>query len=167
MTERSREVQPTRQAGAAERQRGGRAYDGNACRGRPVRGGAAGVPAWAAGRGPGGRRAAGGDPTDTAAGGHDTGNQDRWYWRQTRRQGRQTSTGSWTDGLTSSTLLCCVVEWAVAEMACAGHGYKQGLQHAEYGGEGQAGAGAFGSRRSRVHNAWASTARVTWRCQPT
>src|SRR5256714_3806032 len=66
----------------------------------------------------------------------------------------------------SSALLCCVVEWAVAEVACAGHGCEQGLQLAEYGVEGQAGAAAFGSRRSRVQKAWASTARVTWRCQP-
>src|SRR2546423_10698755 len=66
----------------------------------------------------------------------------------------------------SSALLCCVVEWAVAEVACAGHGCEQGLQLAEYGVEGQAGAAAFGSRRSRVQKAWASTARGTWRGPP-
>ena len=32
--------------------------------------------------------------------------------------------------------------------------------------EGQAGAGAFGSCRNCVQNAWASAVRVTWRCQP-
>src|SRR5258708_6920606 len=32
--------------------------------------------------------------------------------------------------------------------------------------EGHPGAGAFGSVRIMVQNAWARTARVTWRCQP-
>src|SRR2546430_8886045 len=40
------------------------------------------------------------------------------------------------------------------------------LQFAQHLVEGHPGAGAFGSDRSMVQNAWARTARVTWRCQP-
>ena len=66
----------------------------------------------------------------------------------------------------SSALLCCVIEWAFAGVACAGHDGEQELQLADYRVEGQAGARAFGSRRSRVAKAWARQTRVTWRCQP-
>src|SRR2546421_11503364 len=56
---------------------------------------------------------------------------------------------------------CCVVEWAVAGVACAGHDDEQGLQEPEDGGEGQAGASAFGSRRNWGQKAWAGTVRGT------
>src|SRR5438105_15787529 len=92
------------------------------------------------------------------------GNSNGRHPRQQMTRGRPEK--PMTEGA-SSTLLGRVVEWAVAEVACAGHGCEQGLQLAEYGVEGQAGAAAFGSRRSRVAKAWASTVRVTWRCQPT
>jgi hypothetical protein len=68
---------------------------------------------------------------------------------------------------TSSALLCCVIEWPFAGVAGAGHDGEQALQLAQYGIDGQAGVSAFGSRRNMVQKAWASTARVTWRCQPT
>jgi hypothetical protein len=45
--------------------------------------------------------------------------------------------------------------------ACAGPDVEQGLKFAEYGVESQAGAGAFGSRRNWVQNAWASAVSVT------
>ena len=72
---------------------------------------------------------------------------------------------------TSSTLLGRV-GWLPAAVrlqtgaARAGPDVEQGLEFAEYGVEGQAGAGAFGSFRRWVQNAWARAARVTWRCQP-
>ena len=73
----------------------------------------------------------------------------------------------------SSTLLGRVVgcrsprrDGLAAGVACAGPDAQQGLELAEDGVEGQAGAGAFGSRRMSVQNAWASAASVTWRCQP-
>ena len=53
-----------------------------------------------------------------------------------------------------------------AGAAGAGPDAEQGLEFAEYGVERQAGAGAFGSLRRFVQNAWARAARVTWRCQP-
>ena len=62
--------------------------------------------------------------------------------------------------------LAGVGEGALAGVAGAGHDGEQVLQLAEDCVEGQAGAAAFGSRRSRVQKAWASTTRVTWRCQP-
>uniref|UniRef100_UPI000E3E5E9B AAA family ATPase n=1 Tax=Allorhizocola rhizosphaerae TaxID=1872709 RepID=UPI000E3E5E9B len=49
--------------------------------------------------------------------------------------------------LASSTLLCCVVECAVADVACAGDDHEYGLQEPQDGVEGQAGASTFGSRR--------------------
>jgi len=67
----------------------------------------------------------------------------------------------------SSALLGCVVERTFADVAGAGHDGEQLLQLTKHGVEGQAGASAVGSRRSRMQNAWASTVRVTWRCQPT
>jgi hypothetical protein len=67
----------------------------------------------------------------------------------------------------SSALLGAVVVWAFAGLACAGHDGEELLQLTEHGVEGQAGASAFGSWRSRVQKAWARTVRVTWRCQPT
>ena len=74
---------------------------------------------------------------------------------------------------TSSTLLGRVDEVGsvpgdglLAGAARAGPDVEQGLEFAEYGVESQAGAGAFGSFRRWVQNAWARAASVTWRCQP-
>ena len=50
--------------------------------------------------------------------------------------------------------------------ACAEDEGQDDLQLAQDLVEGHPGAGAFGSFRSMVQNAWASAARVTWRCQP-
>src|SRR5256885_417946 len=80
------------------------------------------------------------------------------------RPGHPRPTAAVSHQLPSSALLSRVVEWAVADVARAGHDDEKALQEPDNGVEGQAGAAAFGSRRSRVQKAWASTVRVTWRC---
>ena len=66
----------------------------------------------------------------------------------------------------SSALLGRVGVGTLAGAAGAGPDGEHGLEFAEYGIEGQAGARAFGSKRNWVQNAWATVVRVTWRYQP-
>jgi hypothetical protein len=68
--------------------------------------------------------------------------------------------------LSSALLGRCEQEGLMTRVACAGPDGKERLQLAKDRIEAQAGAAAFGSRRSKVQKAWARAARVTWRCQP-